>query len=1427
MNKFKKQIISLILCFLTTFFVACGKSNSTSSNISLSQSSSKSISSSLQTSMEETSQSITTSTSNSNQTSYKSNSSTTSQTTSTPSLSSSNSSSSSFANSSVISSSVTSSSSSSSITSSSTSSSEGGSSSQTPDNPLDVSEYIVSTNNIPLKLQYDEPAPILPTENCSTNKASTDIGSTADDSWEEWSLPIGNGYFGANVFGRTETERIQISEKTLSNPNQYIDDNSYGGLNNFSETYIDFNHTTTNVSNYKRFLDLKTAIAGVNYTYDGINYSREYFTSYPDKVLVIKLDASGNGNLNFTLRPTIPYEQDYLWAVGDGLTKHGTVTSSVKNGVGEIELSGKLGYYDVDFLGLYKVYTNGGSVTASTTQHTYTDTAGLSHTDTDGTIVVQNATSAYIVVTLGTDYQLTSDIFTSDDNLNNCLRNEYMDPYTTVKPTYNTTLDDTRVKVQGETSKIQALLADKSFEEGYTALKDRHVQDHSSLFESNTVDFNCNPADFELTTDDLLNRYKNNLSSSYLELLLYQYGRYMLIASSRPGTLPAHLQGVWNTYNNPAWSCNYTHNINVQMNYWPAFTTNLAETFEAYLSYNEAYIEAAEKWADLAVIWQGFSDKYDDDGGNGWVVGHFANPYTVTYDASPGNLGFTTQLLWEYYQYTQDKEKLEEFIYPALYSAAQFITKMVVQDEDGHYLVAKCDSPEQYVNGQWYYTQGTTYAQSFSYQNNYNLLLAAKELGIDLKDNEILSKQENAVLKTVLQQIDKYDPILVGLSGQVKEFREEGYYGELGEWKHRHIAQLVGIFPGNVINSTTPAWIDAAKVALTERGVDSGVGWSAADKLCMWARTKDGDTAHYIIENLLKSCIVSNLWDVHMATSKNVFQIDGNFGATAGIAELLLQSDAGYIEPLAALPSAWSTGSYNGLVARGNFEVSASWENGLAKSINILSRSGGRVAISYPSITGATVRTIDGDLVDYTIDGNHLISFETEVGESYVIYGFKSLITPSQVQDFEYTRMDFEAFNFTWSSVQNATKYNIYLAVENQPDYTLIGTTTNTYFSYLPEAKNLNARMTFVVIAVSSDLVESKRTLCYYNPIQIIDGITIDEVKEASYGNRTEIALLDGDRSYNISAVKTQSGVFIYSQGIFNTSVDNTTNSDWTTKTNFEFRLNGGKQSYVNIIKQSSGVTHFTYNVEQLANGKYLHTVEIFVAKDLIQNWSDNQDVQINYAWKTPTENAYIISDMIDYRHIDWNMDWHSCHRLGGLETSFVPLQANLFVSTIGLVSASAESVDGVISNNEYTGTSISANTNKTNVEVKGKVSNGDIYLAFTITHGDWSAYDNRAGWWPENDNIELYVNGQKIIVLFINGELVLPTYVTYGKMITTTASDNKLVSVVELYIQGNSSTYDLKIGMNGKGFGWVGVMWQEGITNVGVLSASGITRNS
>ncbi|MBQ9117087.1 MAG: glycoside hydrolase family 95 protein, partial [Clostridia bacterium] len=429
---------------------------------------------------------------------------------------------------------------------------------------------LIEASDIPLRLHYDEEAPY------GNEGASSATGITEQDGWERWSLPIGNGYFGANVFGRTETERIQITEKTLSNPYYRTSPEgqnvSLGGLNNFSETYVDIGHKFSDVTDYSRWLDLKTAISGVSYSYEGVKYTREYFTSYPDKALVIRLDASEEGALSFVLRPTVPWKQEYASWEGDGASKTGQVISYVDGGDGIVELSGKMGYYDVDFLGIYRVVTNGGEVSATTCTNEYGEI--------DGTITVSGATGAYIYVTLGSDYELTSEVFTTSD---------------TEKPTFDTTLEDARVKVEGEAKAIADQLAGKSFEDGYTILKNNHLSDYTELFGRVTLDLG-DSEDAYLTKDELLNKYKNGDYSRYLETLYFQYGRYLLIECSRSGALPLNLQGTWNRYNKAPWGSGIWHNINEQMSYWHAFSTNLAETFDAYVEYNAAYMTAAEKY---------------------------------------------------------------------------------------------------------------------------------------------------------------------------------------------------------------------------------------------------------------------------------------------------------------------------------------------------------------------------------------------------------------------------------------------------------------------------------------------------------------------------------------------------------------------------------------------------------------------------------------------------------------------------------------------------------------------------------------------------------------------------------------------------------------------------------------------------------------
>ncbi len=916
----------------------------------------------------------------------------------------------------------------------------------------------IENNKNFLRLWYKTEAPKI---NENSPSAHTRLEYEPDIGWERWSLPIGNGYFGANVFGRTETERIQITEKTLQNPPMFFKDEIpyfVGGLNSFSETYIDFGHKET--ADYIRYLDLKNAVCGVEYSFENVKYTREYFISYPHKALVIRLDADKEGALSFTLRPTIPYKQSYGGYAGDGVVKTGTVNSKVENGVGYIELSGALEYYGIDFLGVYRVYTNGGSIEATSAEHTYTDKDGSVITEPIGTITVTNADSAYIIASFCTDYELSCDVFTAEESK---------------VPTHSTTLYDAKSKMSGYWKAIDDAICGYGYDEAYEILKNSHTDDYKSLFDRVSLDLGTSESDLALTTDKLLESYKNGNKSTYLETLIFQYGRYLLISSSREDTLPANLQGVWNTYNMPPWACDYTHNINVEMNYWPAFSTNLAETFKAYVSYNKAYMKQAKLYAD-ELIKQYNPKSYGKDGGNGWVLGDHTTVYRYASHRSAGNIGFMTQVFWEWYSYTKDPAALN-YVYDILVDAARYITKCVEPDENGNYLVENCDSPEMYVNGVWYYTSGTTYAQSFAYLNNYNALEAAKALDIDLTDEELLSREEYSILKTVMEQLDKYDPINVGLSGQIKEFREEDYYCSIGdEPKHRHTSHLVGLYPGNLINSTTPAWLDAAKVTLNERG-DKATGWSIAFKLNLWARTKDGNRTHDLLSSLISTSTATNLWDLHPP-----FQIDGNFGATAGISEMLLQSHEGYIAPLSAIPLSWKTGSYKGLVARGNFGIDAVWENGYAKSFTITSKSGGLASVYYPFVTTSKITDDTGKTVKYNVIGNNLIRFETETGKRYFITDLKPISIPDSPSSLSHTESDDNCIKLVWNRADGSSKFRIYKAVGNAPEYTPIGETDAEYFTYRINGEEINSRITFAVTALSDTEFESQRALCYRNP---------------------------------------------------------------------------------------------------------------------------------------------------------------------------------------------------------------------------------------------------------------------------------------------------------------------------------------------------------
>mgnify|MGYP001263093841 CR=1 FL=1 len=891
-----------------------------------------------------------------------------------------------------------------------------------------------------LKLWYDEPAPT-GNEDMSKWDGSKNI---ADDGWEKWSLPLGNGYMGVNVFGRTTTERLQITENSLFQPRI----NDKGGLNNFSETYIDFNHE--NPTNYSRDLVLNDGVSHVKYDCGGVTYNREYFTSYPDKVMVIRLTASQPGKVSFTLRPTIPYIREYQHEPGDHMGKSGTVTAAGDT----ITLSGMLEYYEVKFEGQYKVIPQGGAMTAANDAN-----------NDNGSITVQNADSAIILVAVGTNYQLESKVFTGG-RTQKLASNPH--PH----------------------AKVTQMITDASAK-SYDQLLTAHKTDYQNLFSRVRVDFGGTIP--QVTTDQLLNAYKGGTYNKYLEELYFQYGRYLLICSSRKGTLPPNLQGIWNRYDSSPWSAGYWHNINVQMNYWPVFNTNLSELFDSYVDYYEAYAPGLTDSAKKHIQTM-HPDNYDPDGQNGWSISTGASPYNASIPAGGGVDGYGTGALmaksfYEYYNFTRNEELLEAKLYPAVLGAASFMSR--IMEPYGNLLLATPSaSPENTENGVLYKTIGSAWDQGNAYEMSKDAIEMAT----------ILGRQNDEIVQYLAGRYEKFDPIVVGYSGQIKEFREEDYYGSIGEYNHRHVSQLVGLFPGTLINSTTPAWLDAAKVSLNKRG-DRSTGWAMAHRLNLWARVKDGNRSYTLLQTLLKNGTLTNLWDTHPP-----FQIDGNFGGTAGIAEMLLQSHEGYINPLPARPDAWGSGSYDGLLARGNFEVSAKWKNGQAEEFRILSKSGGRAAVKFYNIDKATVQTSGGAPVSFTVDGTDLISFDTTVGETYritTIPQFQPTAAPSNLRSS--TSADYRTVSLSWDVSNDASYYNVYRAIESAPTYELIASNIRGPAYTLPISDDVRGRQTtYRVTAVGANGRESVGVTSLELPVQVsapsnVQGIPLETALQITF----------------------------------------------------------------------------------------------------------------------------------------------------------------------------------------------------------------------------------------------------------------------------------------------------------------------------------------
>ncbi len=780
------------------------------------------------------------------------------------------------------------------------------------------------------------------------------------EGWEKYSMPIGNSYLGGNVFGGIEYEHIQITENSTENPGKL------GGLNSFADILIHFPCTQEVVQHYERGLDIGKAIAYVNYDCGGIHVERKYFTTYPDRVLVGQITTSEPVDLQFEVQ--IPYLTEE-----EGRKKRGTVRVEDDT----IVMAGVMSGHNVHFEGQLRVFTDG--VLKSV----------------DSLLLVESAKETWFIFGGATNYELRPEIFMiwEDDKK---LRD--FDPHDLV-------------------CDIMQQAAKYSLDE----LEARHIADYGKLFHRVSFELNETEVPVEMT-EDLLKDYSQGKHSRYLEVLYFQYGRYLLISSSRPGCLPANLQGVWNCHDRSPWGSGYWHNINVQMNYWPAFVTNIAETFIAYLDYNLAFRKTAEKYASEFVL-KTVPEKYTDEPGEcGWTIGTGNYAYKITGPGShsgPGTGGLTSKLFWEYYDFTGDKNILTKVAYPALLSMAKFFLR-VVREYDGKHLSVFSASPEQILgnvygkNTQYYHTVGCAFDQQMIWENANDVLKCVELIG-----EENLPPEDIPVIKEIREQISHYDPVQIGWSGQIKEYREEKFYGEIGEFRHRHISQLVGLYPGTLISTETPAWLDAAKVTLNHRS-DRSTGWALAHRLNAWARTGDGNRTYQLYTNLIGQRTLPNLWDTHPP-----FQIDGNFGGTSGVAEMLLQSHEKYIVPLASIPDEWMNGSYSGLVARGGFEVDVKWKGGCATDITVRSKAGNMCRIKYKGIGKACL-----DFNGVIIDDDH-IEFSTEAGRVYHITKLAAWEKKPYPMTLELTK----DFNLTWDFEEPV---NIWRAIDSAPDYTLI-----------------------------------------------------------------------------------------------------------------------------------------------------------------------------------------------------------------------------------------------------------------------------------------------------------------------------------------------------------------------------------------------------